>query len=57
MLYDALSAIVTRAIRATADRFPVYVVKAALMSKCGDGGILTEKRRAGWLAKPGGVAQ
>ena len=44
MLYDALAAKEIGAIRAAANRFPVRMMKATLVGKCGDGGVLTAKR-------------
>jgi len=44
MLYDTLAAIVIRAIWTAANRFPVRMMQATLVGKCGDGGVLTVKR-------------
>ena len=48
MLDDALAAIVITAIRTAANRFPVRMMQATLVSECRDGVVLTAKRlRAG----------
>lgn len=55
MLYDALSAIVIRAIRTAANCFPVHMMQATLVGKCGDSGVLTVKRlRAAGVARIAG---
>jgi len=58
MLYDTLTAIMIGAIRTAADRFPVRMMKATLVGKCGDRGILIEKGlRVLCAAKLAGGAQ